>query len=353
MRQLPTSPSAATEITGLFRELMELSLLKKGETVLVYSDTLTPPHYPAAAMGAAHQIGAVVASMTVPATSPAVQPWAADTPEAKPDMIVKAWLGSDMVVDMTTGAGQYYTPVTTIALKSGRTRVMRMMATLDDLRRMWPTDEVKNRVLASREILAAGKELRVTSEAGTDLVMDKEGRPCSGQYGRADVPGKWAMPNSGQVASAPIEGSVEGLLVLNCGDILLNLSRYVTDPVYLTIEKGAITKIEGKLDAFLLRDWFKNWRDPKAYIVSHIGWGCHDKANWNRMGTIWTTPGGFMDCESFYGNMQIAFGSNNSASLRGANDTRAHIDIQCRDNSFWVDGLQVLDRGQFAIDDLK
>ncbi|MFN8452219.1 MAG: hypothetical protein U0521_27385 [Anaerolineae bacterium] len=51
MRVLPTSPAAATEIVGLFKELMQLSALKKGETVLIYADTLTPPFYPAAALG--------------------------------------------------------------------------------------------------------------------------------------------------------------------------------------------------------------------------------------------------------------------------------------------------------------
>lgn len=352
MRRLPTSPAAATETMGLFKELMELSKLKKGETVLVYHDTLTPPFYPAAAMGAAHELEAMVAQMMVPATSPAVQPWGPNIPETKPEMILSAWKGADMVVDMITGPGQLYTPVTTEALNSG-TRVLRIMAELDDLRRMWPSDEVKARVLESKAILEKGEKLRVTSEAGTELVMSKSGRPAGGQYGRADEPGRWAMPNSAQVACAPIEGSVEGTLVLNVGDILLNLARYVAEPVYIIIEKGAITKIEGGLEAFLLRDWFETWEDPKAYVVSHIGWGCHDKASWHRMGNLWQGIGGFMDCESYYGNMQIAFGSNMSASLAGSNDTRAHIDIQCRNNNFWVDDLQVLEEGQFLIEELK
>lgn len=352
MRILPTNPAAATEIVGLFRDLMELSLVTKGETVLVYCDTLTPPFYPAAALGAAHDLGAVVAQMMVPATSPAVQPWAPDIPEARPEMIVSAWLGADLIVDMTTGAGQFYTPVTTIALKAGK-RIMRLMGTLDDLRRMWPSDSVKNRVLESKKVLEGGDTIRVTSPGGTNLTMKMTGRPAATQYGRADEPGRWSMPNEGQIACAPIEGSVEGTLVLDIGDIILNLSRYVGNPVTLTIERGAITRIDGGLEAFLLRDWFASWNDPKAYIVSHIGWGCHDKANWGRMGIIWTTPGGFMDAESYYGNMQIAFGSNMSQALQGTNDTRAHIDIECRNNNFWVDDVQVLQEGQFLIDALK
>ncbi len=351
MRRLPTSPSAATEIVGLFEELLSLSNLKKGETVLVYCDTLTPPFYAAAAMGAAHQMGAIVAQMMVPATSPAVQPWAPDVPEAKPEMIMSAWMGADLVVDIITGAGQLYTPITKLARQSG-TRVLRIMAELDDLRRMWPTDSVKERALRSQAVLATGNELRVTSKAGTDLVMDKTGRPAGAQYGRADEPGRWEMPNGGQVACAPIEGSVEGTLVLDVGDIILNLARYVADPVRIIIEKGAITNIDGGLEAFLLQDWFETWHDPKAYIVSHIGWGCHDKASWHRMGNPWLGTGGFMDCESYYGNMQIAFG-NNMGQMGGENDTRAHIDIQCRNNDFWVDDLQVLAEGQFLIDELK
>jgi leucyl aminopeptidase (aminopeptidase T) len=62
--------------------------------------------------------------------------------------------------------------------------------------------------------------------------------------------------------------------------------------------------------------------------------------------------GATQDVESFYGNMQIAFGAN-TAIFRGRNRCRAHMDFPCRNNSIWLDDLQIMERGQFLIDDLK
>jgi 2,5-dihydroxypyridine 5,6-dioxygenase len=352
-RQLPISHLAGTELVEFFKTGLKLSAVKEGETVLVYGDSLTPPHYMAAIMGAAMALGANAVQMVMPSTSPAVQPFAAHTKELGESLMAQAWKAADLVVDMTTSAGQLYSKVTTEALRSG-TRVLRLSAPIDDLRRMYPKPEIKTRVLRSREILLAGKQLRVTSDAGTDLVMDKTGRSVSAQYGMADEPGRWTMWNGGQVACAPLENSAQGTLVVNTGDILLPFGRHVADPITCIIKDGRIVEIQGAgLDAFLLRDWFHSWKDPNAYTLAHIGWGCHDGANWHRPALKWLETGGLMDAESYYGNMQIAFGNNISPTLGGKNYSPAHIDIECRNNSFYVDERLIVDRGEFALEELK
>lgn len=346
MNRLPLTHGAATEIVPLFREMLKLCRVTTGETVLLYGDTQTLPHYPAAFLGAAQDLGAIPAIMTVPTTSPAVQPWAPhDKPEARPKVIMDAWKNADLVIDMTTQPGQLYTPVTYEALKSG-TRVLRVSLPLDDMQRMFPTPEVIRRVRQSTALLARGTRLRMTSDAGTDVVFDKTGRIVGHQDGIADEPGHWDMWPAGQVAVAPLEDRSEGTLVITTGDILLNLGRYVDRPIRCTLQGGRITEIRGEgVDAFLLREWFSQWKDPKAYVVSHIGWGCHDKASWLRMTAHWGERGGLMDAESFGGDVQIAFGNNLAYTLQGANDTRAHIDIDCRACSFYVDDALVVDHG--------
>jgi 2,5-dihydroxypyridine 5,6-dioxygenase len=347
MNRLPLSPGAATEIVPLFREMLKLCKVARGETVLLYGDTHTPQHYPAAFLGAAQDLGAIPAIMTVPTTSPAVQAWAPhDRPEARPKVIMEAWKNADLVIDMTTQPGQLYTPVTYEALKSG-TRVLRVSLPLDDMQRMFPTPEVIRRVRASTAILERGTRLRMTSPAGTDVIFVRApDRPVGHQDGVADEPGHWDMWPAGQVAVAPLEDRSEGVLVINTGDILLNLGRYVDRSITCLLREGRIVEIQGDgVDAFLLREWFAQWKDPRAYVVSHIGWGCHDKASWLRMTAHWAERGGLMDAESYGGDVQIAFGNNLAYTLRGANDTRAHIDIDCRDCSFYVDDALVVDRG--------
>jgi len=349
MNRLPMSHGAATEIVPIFREMLKLCKVTKEETVLLYADTQTPPHYPAAFLGAAQDLGAIPAILTVPTTSPAVQPWAPhDQPSARPKVILEAWKNANLVIDMTTMPGQLYTPVTYEALKSG-TRVLRVSLPMDDMVRMFPTPEVIRRVKASTALLAKGTKLRMRSDAGTDVVFDSTGRPVGHQDGIADEPGHWDMWPAGQVAVAPLEDQSQGQLVINTGDILLNLGRYVDRPITCIITGGRITQIKGEgVDAFLLREWFAQWNDPKAYIVSHIGWGCHDKANWLRMTAHWGERGGLMDAESYGGDVQIAFGNNLAYTLRGKNDSRAHIDIDCRNCSFWVGDELVVDHGRLV-----
>lgn len=347
---LPVSHLAGTELVGFFKEGLKHSAVKQGETVLVYGDSVTPPHYMAAFMGAAMALGANAVQMVVPSTSPAAQAFAPHSEDLGESLMAKAWKAADLVIDLTTSPGQAYSKVTREALQSG-TRVVRVMGPIDDLRRMFPKPEVKTRSLRSQDILSTGKQLRIASEAGTDLVMDKSGRPASAQYGMADEPGRWTMWNSGQVACAPLEDSAQGTLVINVGDILLPLGRYVSEPITCLIEGGRIVEIQGDgVDAFLLRDWFASWKDPKAHVVSHIGWGCHDGASWHRLALKWLETGGIMDAESYYGNMQIAFGNN--LALGGKNYTPAHIDIDCRNNSFYVDNRLIVDNGEFALEEL-
>jgi hypothetical protein len=89
MNRLPLSHGAVTEL-------------------VLYGDTHTPPHFPAAFLGAAQDLGAIPAMMMVPITSPAVQPWAPhDSAAARPGIIMEAWKNAHLVIDMTTDAESF------------------------------------------------------------------------------------------------------------------------------------------------------------------------------------------------------------------------------------------------------
>jgi 2,5-dihydroxypyridine 5,6-dioxygenase len=131
---------------------------------------------------------------------------------------------------------------------------------------------------------------------------------------------------------------------------MLSMQRYVSTPVTLTVEEGVITEIEGGLDAALLRQWFEAWRDPRAYHISHVGWGCEHRALWDRLGK--KAHGGTGDAEAFYGVMQIAFGRDTSF-LGGTNDVPAHMDFDCLHNHVALDGKPVIEDGEFVLDELR
>ncbi len=340
MKEFPLSYNASTELIPLFKKTLQLCNLKAGETLLIYTDTHTTPHYPAAALGAALDLGAEAFQVTVPTT----------VKENDKGILADVWAGVDMVIDLVSTIAHAYSLLNAAALENGG-RVLRCGQPQDVLMRLQPDPVIKKRAKAGAALLKKATTFRVTSEAGTDLSVNVKDRVVLDLYSLADEPGRWDNWPSGMVSVGPDESSANGTLVLDINDIILRLGRYVTSPVKMTVRDGCITKIEGGSDARLLEDWFSSFGEPDAYRISHIGWGCEHRADWNRMGA-YLLEGAVQDQEAFYGNMQIAFGSN-TAIFRGSNRTRAHMDFPCRRTSIWLDDTQVLDKGQFVIDELK
>jgi len=338
--QFPVSYSSATELVPMFKRMLELCNVKPEETILLYTDTRTVPHYPAAFMGAAIELGAEAYQITVPTV----------VPERDTGPIANAWREADLVIDLVSTLAHAYSLLNEAAFEAG-TRVLRVGQPLDVLTRMFPHPEVRRRVEAGAKLLDAAEEVRVTSEAGTDLVAKKKGRVTLDLYSVADKPGRWDHWPTGMVTCGPHEDGADGTLVLDINDVILSLARYVTSPVTLTLRDGRIVKIEGGAEARLLEDWFASFGEDDAYRIAHIGWGCEHRAKWNRLSALGAEPA-TQDVESFYGNMQIAFGANAGIFL-GKNRTRAHMDFPCRNNTIYLDGRKIMERGVFVLDELR
>jgi 2,5-dihydroxypyridine 5,6-dioxygenase len=340
LRRFPTSYSAATELVPLFKRELELCQVKPEETVLLYTDTHMNPHYPAAFMGAAMELGAEVYQITVSSV----------VPERDTGPIANAWREADLVIDMVSTLAHAYSMLNAAAFEAG-TRVLRVGQPLDVLIRLFPDPVVRRRAEAGARIMDQAETMRITSEAGTDFTVYKKGRTTVPLYSVADVPGRWDHWPTGLVSCGPDETSAEGVLVLDVNDIVLRMGRYVTEPVKLTLREGKIVRFEGGAEARLLEDWFAWYGEEDAYRIAHIGWGCDHRADWNRLGAHTAEPA-VQDAESFYGNMQVAFGSN-TALFNGRNRTRAHMDFPCRHCTIYLDDHKIMERGVFLLDELK
>lgn len=214
--------------------------------------------------------------------------------------IMNAWKSADMIIGMTSAIGWLYSDAHNEALKAGA-RTLMVFEPVDILRRLFPCEEVRQRTINGAKLLDKGKILRITSDAGTDLTMSKEGRRGNAQYGISDIEGRWDHWPSGLVACAPLEGTAEGTMVIDSGDILLDLGRHVQSRIKLTIREGNIVKFEGGTDAKLLKSYFEAGKEKNAYQVSHIGWGTEHRAQWHTIGLKFWEGGGIMDSESYYG----------------------------------------------------
>ena len=103
------------------------------------------------------------------------------------------------------------------------------------------------------------------------------------------------------------------------------------------------------LDATLVRDYIAGFRDPKAYAISHIGWGLNQLAQWSCHAV--GTPGIGMDGRAFYGNVLFSTGPN--TELGGTNDTRCHLDLPMKGCTLELDDELILKDGEVIPHDMR
>jgi len=332
-------------LTSLFRAELELCKVKDGETLVVLSDPGTRPEYIGASFAAARELGAQAFQIGVPVvpswTTVGVTPLRGLTPA------VNAMKAADMVVAL-------HIPLFSRELREimqAGTRVLMVIDHPDDLERLFPTPGLRRAVEASGRRLEAAREMRVTSATGTDLRVKLGEYPTMIQYGYTDVPGRFDHWGAGHAHTFPNEGSAEGTVIINVGDmVVLPFYRYVQDSIKVTIREGYIRKIEGGFDAMLMRDWLEGWNDPEGFAISHLGWGLHPKGQWNCM-ALYGSERCLAHGRAFAGNFLFSTGPNTQGG--GTRATPGHYDVPMRECSIYLDGEPVVDAGKIVVPEMQ
>ncbi|HBY97723.1 MAG TPA: hypothetical protein DEP84_27910, partial [Chloroflexi bacterium] len=261
MRAFPLTPSAASELVPLFRHVLSLSALRRGERVLIHTDSVFNPIYTGACFAAALELEAEASTLTVSAARA----------ERASRFLQRAWEEHDLVVDMVSVGVHAYSSTLNRALEHG-TRILRVAEPLDVLQVLLPDPTVRERSREGARRLTEAHEVHITSASGTDLRVQKTGRPGIAYYGMADEPGRWDQWPSGLVACAPHEHSAEGTLVLEPGDVFLGWGLMLRSPIRCEFAGGAIRAIEGGAEAAQLRQALAA-NDPRAGVLGVVGWG--------------------------------------------------------------------------------
>ena len=322
-------PAFAGDLAALFRHQLQASALIPGEVCACITDTAWTPAYAAACMNAATSLGAQAFQT--------VFGWNAPPPARPLQAMCDA---ADLIVYMTAHTLHYRDEIRQ-ALARGA-RVLCCMEPPHVLDRLRFDPGVRQRALAGAALLEPARRIRITSPAGTDLAMDKTGRSGLANYGVADTPGHLDFWGLGAVQAAQLEGTTEGRLVLDVGDCVFHLGRYVAAPVTIDFERGRIVRIDGGLDARLIRDEL-NAAGENAFLAGHMAWGVDPRARWTQ--PITQTPdtgGGGADVESFAGTVQVQIGSNDDVSFGGKIRSRAHLGLCLRGASLSLDGKPVI-----------
>lgn len=332
-----------------FRRLFELSELRAGEEVAILSETQSRAVNVQLAEIAAQQMGAKVFHLVMPTprlSAPVpVRSTGASQALQKHQAATGALAACDMVVDLTV-EGLLHAPELPAILRPRKARVLMVSNEHPEiLERLLPTQELRDRVLRGVAMLKGAKELRVTSEAGTDLTVRLDGARIGAAKGMATRGGEVDHVPAGLVAAFPAAGTVSGTVVLDRGDINLTFKRIQESPVRLVIEDDYVRRIEGNgLDAEMLRDYYAAWADPQAYATSHIGWGLNREARWESLAIYDRAQTNGVEQRVFAGNVLYSTGANEFVRRF----TQCHFDLPLRACMLALDGEVVVEKGRLV-----
>ncbi len=339
------------KLAMLYRRQFELCKVGSGETIAVVSDLGTRREYVQAAFAAADDLGADVYELCVNSIPSWTRVGVPTIGKCKGTL--EAVSAADLLVI-------FHVPLFTKWLKQvtgGGTRVLMIIDAPDDLEQLMSPPGLKEACKHADGLYRKARKVRVTSAAGTDLAYECGEYPVMTQWGYADERGHFDHWGGGHVHTFPNEGSASGTVVFQPGDIvILPYCRYVVDPVTLEIRDGHITRIEGGLDAKLMRDWLEDGKqgdkDRDPYAVSHLGWGLNPQALWYGIALNGDAPERHRAAaRTFPGNFLFSTGPNTQGG--GKRDTRGHYDVPMRDCTVALDGRVVIDEGRILDPGMK
>lgn len=184
------------------------------------------------------------------------------------------------------------------------------------------------------EVFSEGKEISITSNAGTDIRIDVEGR--RGNYCPAFVEraGDLGSPPDIEANVSPLENGANGIVVVD-GSITHPTIGLLFAPVVITFQSGLATEFKTS-DSLLQKkiDYlFKN-ESAKRRILAEVGVGLNPLAK---------LTGVMLSDEGALGTAHLGLGSN--FFVGGENLIDFHLDFVVRNPTVVVDQTSILERG--------
>jgi 2,5-dihydroxypyridine 5,6-dioxygenase len=332
-----------------FERVFSLCKIARGDEVAILSETQSRQINVQLSELALHRLGARPFHVVVPTprleTSIPIRSTGASNAVQRLGPVVRALSSSVAVIDVTVEGMLHSVELAEII--AGGTRLYMISDEHPELlERLMPNPALRPKVEAGAAMMRNAREMRVLSDAGTDLVVDmREAARIGGNWGICDAPGSVAHWPGGLCACYPRSGSVNGMVVMNAGDVNLTFKRYIERPIRLRLEGDFITSIEGEgTDADLMRAYYAAWNDRNAYASAHLGWGMNPDARWEALTMYDRGDVNGTELRVFAGNFLFSTGANKFANRF----TLGHFDLPLRNCTVLLDGKAVVDKGRLA-----
>lgn len=193
---------------------------------------------------------------------------------------------------------------------------------------------IARRSSAMAEILSRGKTARLTTPAGTDLTLGLDGREAHPDTGIIHHPGDFSNLPAGEAYIAPMEGTTNGVLVVDGAMAAIGL---VNQPIRMTIRDGYAEEIWGGEEAERLSQLIEPL-GKDARNIAELGVGANDRAK---------LVGSVLEDEKVMGTVHVALGDN--SSFGGNVKVQSHLDGILLKPTLFVDDLCVIRDGELLI----
>ncbi len=301
--------------------------LKKNETLLIVTDDNKQT------IGQAlYEAGKSLSARALLVTMPP-----ADVNGQEPPAPVAALMARYDVVVCPTTKSLTHTEARRTACKKGA-RVATMPGINEDI--MIRTLDADYRQIASRteavsELLNKARLARITSEAGTDLLLPIENIRAISSTGLIPEPGQGGNLPSGESYLMPVEGKSQGRLVVDAS--IAGIGRITGGPVEIIIEQGYATEFKGGTQADQLFKTLSPFGQA-GMNVAELGIGTNHAAK---------ITGQILEDEKVLGTIHIAFGNN--IGMGGSCDVGVHIDCVITKPTVYLDEQKIMDQGRLLV----
>lgn len=299
--------------------------VKPEETVLVMTDTGKVRLAEAFAYASSSLGATTVVSVMRPLERSGLEP---------PKPVAEAMKASDVVL-IPTSTSFSHTDARREASKNG-VRIASMPGITEDMMSVGGLTadyrEVERLTNLVSDVLDKGKAVEITTPSGTNLTMSIDGRTCLRDTGiYHEPPNNWGNLPAGEACLAPVEGTTQGVLVID------SMGKVVTQPVRVTLKDGWAVQFDGadagRLESLLRRG------DANAFNVGELGVGTNPKAR---------LTGAVLEDEKVLGTVHVALGDNSSYP-GGHSKSNIHMDGILLEPTVHVNGVLLLEKGKLCV----
>ncbi len=307
-----------TDILQTARRILEISIgVKPGESILIVTDTATSPLIAQSFFDAASTIGCEVMLIEMlPRAHSGIEP---------PRAIAEAMKNVDVVIAPTSKSLSHTKARMKCGCGGARMTTMpgitEAMMVSGGMTADYP--KVGKLVLNSRSMLSSAKEIRITTDPGTDIVFDVQGCKWKADTGLCLTPGCCINLPAGEVYVSP--RNAEGKIV---EDGTISELGLLKSPVEITVENRYISEIRGER-ANELKTILEGV-GKLAYNVAELGFGLNPSA---RM------IGNALEDEKVGGTIHIGLGD--SSTIGGDVVAGIHLDAIITKPKVFADGREV------------